>query len=245
MTEPRSAILTYHSLDETGSVISVRPDVFRAQMQFLAESHTPVVGLDEIQGVPGAVAITFDDGFHNFYEHAFPLLLQYGFPATVFVIPGYSGKRNNWPSQPSIGIPCLNLMDWEQLGEISQKGISLGAHTMTHPPMTQITQQQLESELWHSRSEIEKRTGSVVSAFSYPYGDFNEAVCRHTGQHFRIACTTTLDYVTPVSDRLTLPRLDMYYLQKNFWFERLGTAIGHQYVNVRRHIRGLRASLRG
>jgi peptidoglycan/xylan/chitin deacetylase (PgdA/CDA1 family) len=214
-------------------------------MRFLAESRTPVVSLDEIQSVSGAVALTFDDGFHNFYEHAFPVLLQYGFPATVFVISGYSGRQNSWPSQPSIGIPCLKLMNWEQLAEISQKGISLGAHTMTHPSLTRITPQQRESELWGSRSEIEKHTGIVVNAFSYPYGDVNEAVWRHTAQHFGIACTTTLDYVTPVSHRLTLPRLDVHYLQKRFWFERLGTAIGHHYVTVRRHFRGLRSSLRG
>src|SRR5215813_12064633 len=94
----RSAIFTYHSLDHTGSVISVRPDDFRRQMEALAASSVKVVALPQIRKHPDAVAITFDDGFGNFTEHALPVLERLRLPATVFVISGYCGGRNNWPS---------------------------------------------------------------------------------------------------------------------------------------------------
>ena len=87
----RSAILTYHSLDESGSVISMPPALFRAQMECLAESPSKVVPLAEICDRPGAVAITFDDGFANFAEYAAPVLERLSLPATVFVVSGFCG----------------------------------------------------------------------------------------------------------------------------------------------------------
>jgi hypothetical protein len=89
------------------------------------------------------------------------------------------------------------------------------------------------------RSEIESRTGESVRAFAYPYGDFDQDVRDQVAGHFLIACTTVLDYAG-TSDPLALPRLDIYYLQKLFWFNRLGTALGRQYIAARRHIRQFR-----
>jgi peptidoglycan/xylan/chitin deacetylase (PgdA/CDA1 family) len=235
-----AAILTYHSIDTTGSVISTAPQTFRSQMRFLAENRTPVVDLEAVQKHPGAVAITFDDGFRNFYEEAFPVLQRYGFPATVFVVSGFIGKRNDWPSQPDAGIPRLDLMSWDQLQELSRHGVKLGAHTVSHPFMTRNGQPENDRELKNSRSEIESRTGKAVTAFAYPYGDFDREVRSQVANHFPLACTTVLDYLAADSDPLALPRLDVFYLQRDFWFDRLGTAIGRQYITARRHIRQLR-----
>src|SRR3954470_8233749 len=93
--QPSCAVLTYHSLDESGSVISIRPDVFRRQMQTLAANGVKVVPLEDLFAHPGAVAITFDDGFANLADHALPVLEHLGLPATIFVVSGYCGKRNN------------------------------------------------------------------------------------------------------------------------------------------------------
>src|SRR5262245_6746784 len=113
MNGPKSAILTYHSLDETGSVISTSPGLFRRQMESLAERQIPVVPLEQIGEAPGAVAITFDDGFRNFLECGLPALLQYRFPATVFVVSGFCGQSNSWPQ--FCAVPQLPLMSWSDL----------------------------------------------------------------------------------------------------------------------------------
>src|SRR6202043_11676 len=102
MTSGESAILTYHSLDDSGSVISVPPALFRRQMDFLAASGIPVVPLNEVMKRPGSVAITFDDGFRNFADHAVPVLERHRLPATVFVVSRYCGLTNDWPSQSTI-----------------------------------------------------------------------------------------------------------------------------------------------
>ena len=114
-------------------------------MEFLASSSVPVVTLDEALRHPNAVAITFDDGFRNLLDHAVPVLDRLRLPATFFVISGYCGGTNNWPSQPS-GVPGLPLMDWGELASLPP-WISIGAHTVTHPHLTALSDAECEREL--------------------------------------------------------------------------------------------------
>ncbi len=236
MSGSASLILAYHSVDTSGSVISTSPQTFREQMKFLAGSGLRVAPLAEVQQTPGAVALTFDDGFLNFFEHAFPALQEHDFPATVFVVAGYCGGRNDWPSQWP-GIPKLELMTWGQLQEIARHGVALGGHTVNHPPLTSLPMEQIETELRECRAVIEDRTGHAAEAFAYPYGDSNENVRACTARHFSLACGTSLAYLSPQSSRFDLPRLDAFYLQKRCWFERLATPAGRAYIALRRRLR--------
>src|SRR5580693_5435107 len=145
MTSGRSAILTYHSLDDSGSVISIPPALFRGQMEFLAESGIPVVPLDQVMQRPGSVAITFDDGFRNFADEALPVLERHRFPATVFVVSRYCGGMNNWPSQSAAKVPCLPLLSWAQLRDFPDL-IAVGAHTATHPDLTRLADSECARE---------------------------------------------------------------------------------------------------
>ncbi len=243
MTGGRSSILTYHSLDTANSVISVAPQLFREQMACLAEMEMPVVPLAAIRETEGAVALTFDDGFRNFFEHAFPVLQEYGFPATVFAVSGYCGRQNTWPSQPQRPfVPALDLMSWSQLEQISKAGVSVGSHTVTHPRMSRLPEAEVEDELRNSRSELEDRTGTAVDVFAYPYGDSTPSVRQAVARHFRLACGTKLDFITPDSDALELPRIDVYYLQNLLCFKSMGTRYGSAYIAARRSLRGVRQS---
>jgi peptidoglycan/xylan/chitin deacetylase (PgdA/CDA1 family) len=234
-------ILTYHSLDESGSVISVRPEVFQAQMAFLAGARVPVVPLSEVRGTPGAVAITFDDGFRNFFEHALPVLMQYRLPATVFVVSDYCGGRNDWPTQPKgAGIPSAELMSWSEVAEISRAGIEIGSHTATHPRMGVLAPAAIEAELRASRDAIEQRTGKPVRTLAYPYGESTSLVRAAARQHYSWACGTRLAYLSADSDNADLPRLDAYYLQNRFWFEGLQSLRGSAYLGFRGLLRELR-----
>jgi peptidoglycan/xylan/chitin deacetylase (PgdA/CDA1 family) len=237
----RSCILTYHSLDTSGSVVSIPPELFQAQMAWLARSGTPVVSLAEIQKMPGAVALTFDDGFRNFFEHAFPVLQQYGFPATVFVVSGFCGGRNDWPTQPrNMGIPFLELMRWSEVRQIAQAGITIGCHTVNHPRLPRLSEAEIEVELRVSRTEIEDRIGKTVDTFAYPYGETTPEIRPVVGRYFRWACSTRLAFVSGQADALCLPRLDIYYLQNQFWFRGMGKSYGAGYVAVRALLRRLR-----
>jgi len=107
------AILTYHSIDSSGSPISVSPSAFRAHVRWLASGAVRVLPLDELVSAgddEDAVAITFDDGFENFATEAAALLAQHGLPSTVFVVPEHVDGTNAWGGSDAPGIPTLPLM---------------------------------------------------------------------------------------------------------------------------------------
>lgn len=235
----RAAILTYHSLDETGSVISIRPEVFRRQMEALAANSIKVVPLQQIREHPEAVAITFDDGFANFADHAVPVLRQLNFPATVFVISGYCGQKNNWPTQPP-GVPQLPLMGWRALRDLPEQ-ISLGAHTITHPDLRTLSDSEITREVHQSRIEIEQQTGRPVETFAYPYGAVDARAESVIRREFQSGCGTRLDFVRPESDPAVLPRLDAYYLKSTLWFRRPFGISNTLYIALRRTLREARA----
>ncbi len=236
-----SSILTYHSIDPSGSVISTAPAEFSRQMAFLAGSGIPVVPLAEVASTPGAAAITFDDGFRNFREQALPVLRRHGLPATVFVVSGHCGRANDWPSQPA-GIPKLEIMDWDELREVAAEGIELGAHTVTHPRLSQLPGAAVERELRENQCEIEQQTGRAVTTLAYPYGDSSPTVRRAAAQYFQTACGTELDFVSAGADPYDLPRIDTFYVRNRFWFDSLGTASGIAYMSARRVLRHVRQS---
>lgn len=238
-----SAILTYHSLDESGSVISLRPDSFQSQMTSLAASGRKVVPLPDILKYPGAVAITFDDGFASFAKWALPVLESFSFPATVFVVSGYCGGHNSWPTQPA-GVPQLPLMGWSTLRDLPA-AVSLGAHTVTHPNLCALTEKQLADEVHCSRVEIEQRTGRAVDAFAYPYGAVDARVAATVRGEFRVACGTRLHFANPSSDPMLLPRLDAYYLKSGWWFRDLLGGTRRMYIGLRRVAREARGCISG
>ena len=241
MNRLRSCILTYHSIDDSGSVISVSPATFRAQMSLLAKSGVPVAPLEEVRRRPGAVALTFDDGCRNFLLHAAPTLQHHGFPSTVFVVSDYCGGRNNWPSQPrNTGVPDLELMSWSELEEIQQAGAAIGCHTATHPHLPSLSEAEVERELSASRTAIEDRTGRPAAGFAYPYGESGPVARAVARRHFPWACGTRLGFLSASDDPYDLPRLDMYYLQHRFWFERFRSTLGATYLGARRVLRNVR-----
>ncbi len=243
------AILTYHSIDDSGSVLSTSPRVFAEQMRILSQLDTDVVNIEEVArrtndscGIKPAVAITFDDGFSNVYEHAFPVLCRYGFPGTIFLVTDYCGGMNSWPSQPPGIMPQL-LLSWNQIREMSQAGITFGSHTRTHPNLTQISARATEDELIGSKHAIEDALGAPVESFAYPYGTYHEQVKELTKRHFSLACSTRLGFVHPGSDRHALERLDMYYFQRASLMRHLFSPAVDGYVRARRIMRDLRSRL--
>ena len=237
-----SLILTYHSLDDSESVISTSPELFRAQMKFLADSGIPVVPLAETVPNSGSVAITFDDGFRNVAEHAFATLEHHKFPATIFVVGGYCGGRNNWPTQPKGSVPDLPLLDWNELKSLPP-GVTIGAHTMSHPHLEALSPTECERELAESRIALEQRLGYPVRSLAYPYGTSTREVRRVAARHFDLAVGTTLGFMSGKSDPMDLPRIDTYYLRSGFTIDRLFSATAKPYIGFRRLLRNARALL--
>ena len=234
------AILTYHSLDCSGSVVSVTPGDFSKQMAFLSErslkgmSLAKAITFREQRGAwpDGGVVLTFDDGFANFYESAMPVLARYGFTATVFIISGYMGGQNDWGPRPK-GLGVLPILSWSQAAELARSGIEIGSHTQTHRDLRYCSAAETEQEMTVSRAEIEQHLGLQPQSFAYPYGGVDRVSRKLAAGNFRAACTTELRRAN--SDPLdALPRVDMHYLKSPQRFAGLLNGQLDRYLAVRR-----------
>lgn len=234
------SILTYHSLDASGSVVSVAPQDFADQMVYLADEGLRGVSLHEAVAhrehngswPQRSVVLTFDDGFSNFYDSALPVLTRYGFTATVFIITNYMGGRNDW-AQPPIGLGSQPILSWQQAADISAAGIEIGSHTATHPDLRRCTSVQVRHELDCSRAMIEDHLGLLPESFAYPYGGVSRASQQLAANEFRAACTTELRRANGDSFSL-LPRIDMHYFRSLRRFKQLLSGQLEQYLAIRR-----------
>jgi len=240
------AILTYHSLDDSGSVLSVAPRMFAAQMQSLAQAGLRVAALDEVPGLlqrgESAVVLTFDDGFRSVREHAAPVLARFGFPATVFLVAAHCGRDNGWSTQPA-AVARRPLLDWDEIKTLRAAGLRFGAHSRSHPVLTELSLPAAESEMLDSKGIIETALGEPVDSFAYPYGACNGPIRALVQRHFRLACGVRLGYAERRSDLMELERLDMYYWRRQPDLGRLFAPRSRAFVALRAGLRGLRSRL--
>jgi peptidoglycan/xylan/chitin deacetylase (PgdA/CDA1 family) len=224
----------------SGSVVSVAQREFAQQMRLLAELGMRGISLREAMAhrdlygtwPDRSVAITFDDGYENFYRCAMPVLMRHEFTATVFVVSGHMGGANDW-SPPPAGLGSLPILSWRQAAEISAAGIEIGSHTKSHPDLQQLSAEEIEQEVGASKTEIESRIGSSVESFAYPFGSFNLAAVGAVKRHYRAACTTYLQRAD--ADRYhLLPRIDMYYIRSERNLRQLFEGRLDYYLAIRR-----------
>lgn len=243
----RVPILTWHSLDTSGSVISTAPDAFRAQVCALRARGFHGVALRDVVASwtggpalpPQAVALTFDDGFRSVLEVAAPALEEAGFRATVFAVAGHWGRHNDWPGQAR-GIPVLPLLAAAELRLLAGRGLEIGAHGLTHNRLDRLPLREAEREVVESGARLEEAVGESVVSFAYPYGRATPEVVRVASTRYRAACTDVLRVASSADDVHALGRLDMYYFRGSFTLGLLGTRAGRVYVGTRALGRRLR-----
>ena len=240
------AILTYHSIDASRSVISLDPTVLRRQLQWLAHSSVRVVPLTSLGSLADevdAVALTFDDAYQNVGDVVAPLLTEYGFPATLFVVSDHVGRDNRWRGTADPGIPTLPLLDWRDLTRLADNGVSLGAHTRTHPRLDRVDPAQVTDEIVGAAEHIRRETGHVVTEFAYPYGRSTALAIEVARATYAVACTTDLRVLRADDDPLSLPRIDMYYFRRAGSLERWGSSWFRYAIGLRSFARAARARL--
>lgn len=241
-------ILTYHSVDPSGSAISIDEDAFRRHVAWLASGAVRVTTLADLLALgdqEDAVAVTFDDGFANFRATAWPPLRDHGLPVTLFVVTGHVGGTNAWGGREAPGIPTLPLLDWHALGRLAQEGVTLGGHGRTHTDLRGLDDAALADELEGCAAELAARTGAPPTAFAYPYGAENVRVRQAAARRYAHAVTTELRALRGVEAPHALPRLDVYYLQARGRLEGWGGAAFRRYLWLRSGARRFRQAALG
>ncbi|HMB71902.1 MAG TPA: polysaccharide deacetylase family protein [bacterium] len=228
------AIVTYHSLDPSGSPISVHPDAFRRHAEWLGSGAVPVRSFTDLMTSDGpGIAVTFDDAFVSFRDLAWPLLRERGIPVTVFVPTDHAGRTNRWPDESYTGIPELPLLDWDALARLATEGVQLGSHTRTHRDLRRLDDDDLQEELESAADRIGEITRRP-DVLAYPYGFADARVAAAARRVYTYACTDELRGLREDDDRHLLPRLDAYYFQAPGRLEGFGTWTFGAYMAVRR-----------
>lgn len=242
------AILTYHSVDSSGSVISVDAGTLERHAQFLSSGRVRVLPLTDLvndSGSGDAVALTFDDGFANFATEAWPRLRDHGLPATVFVVTERVGSDNRWQGRDDPVVPTMPLLDWDQIGHLAEEGVTVGSHSRSHPHLEHLGDAQLDGEVAGSADEIERRIGRRPTTFCYPFGGHDDRVVAASAATYSAACTTAFRVIEDGVDPHRLPRLDCYYFTAPGSLERWGSRRFLGRVRLRSVLRSARAAVGG
>jgi peptidoglycan/xylan/chitin deacetylase (PgdA/CDA1 family) len=215
-------ILMYHHIDGDSKIskLSVAPESFQRQMEFLYKHKYNVVSLERIadlikrkEKIPSkTLAITFDDGYKDNYTYAYPVLKKYGFTATVFVIVSHiSGKGN---------------LSWDEVIEMSNNRISIGSHGMSHSWLPDLNEERLKDGIAGSKRILESKLNKEVNFYCYPGGGFNDKVKQIVKEAgYRGACATNPGKKYPKHDPYALKRLRISSTSDNlfvFWIETSG-----------------------
>ena len=169
-------ILTFHYISTTSETSSVAiglhigPKEFDKILQGLRKNGYQTVFASDIAAYLARgerppknwVALTFDDGYRDFYTNAMPLLQKYQAKATLFIITAATGPAYLTP---------------DQIKDISQSGlVEIGSHTVNHPMLSKLSAADQSRELVESKSYLEKLLHEDISLICYPYGDFDARV---------------------------------------------------------------------
>lgn len=206
-------ILMYHHLadlprdaTELEQTWTVAPKNFDAQMNFLAERGFRTITMAQLvahlrdrQPLPSKpIIISFDDGWEEQYAVAFPILKKYGQSGTFFVYTNPLDRKQ--------------FLSWKQIEEMAAAGMDFQAHSLTHPHLRALAPDVAYREIAESKAIIEKRLGKPVVAFSYPFGEYNDAVIQMVKRAgFASAVTLASGYKQRIDELFTLHRIRVSY----------------------------------
>jgi peptidoglycan/xylan/chitin deacetylase (PgdA/CDA1 family) len=223
---------------------TVTPAELAAQLAWLRSRRYTSVDLDAVRAaflgeraLPArAIVITFDDGSRDCLDHAVPALLAHGFTATFFIVGGLVGSTTRWlPAEVGFEIPTAG---WPTLRAAEREGMRCEAHSVSHPRLARVDDEQARDELVRGRAVREEGLGHAVRHLAYPFGSHSprtRELAREAG--YLTACTTHEAIASRGDDLLALPRVPI-----------LGTEGMGEYrhrVRSARPVGALRAGVQG
>ncbi|MGH1573717.1 polysaccharide deacetylase family protein [Methylobacterium sp. P31] len=195
--------------------MTVTPAEFERHLIAIQQNQLTVLTISELAAlrqegslVPDRryIAITFDDGFSDFYENALPLLKNYGSTATLYLVAGLMGTQSSWLRERSASL--LPLMTWDQASRCAEAGVEIGGHTVRHLRLDQLKQSILEHEIRSCKTAIEAHVGIKTKSFAYPFGLHNTRVRQAVAAAgYETACAVGYRLSRCGEDLFCLPRV--------------------------------------
>lgn len=234
-------ILIYHQVGSGRShEMNLPTDMFRRQIDWLQTQYR-VVGLEQAverrgdSDAKGLVVLTFDDGYADVYDNAFPLLEDRRLPFTLYLTTGPIEDPASFPDWP--GKP----LSWEQVKTMAaSKLMTVGAHTHSHPDLRIVSEATVQWEVEHSNVLIEDHVGTRPRHFTYTKGWWSPTADPVIRRTYDTATLGMGDAIGVDSDLHQLHRLAVNQSEP-FWAWRRKLQTGGRTENlVRRVWRGYR-----
>ncbi|MEG3910756.1 sulfotransferase [Microcoleus sp. w1-18aA5] len=207
-------ILSYRHISPDG-LDAVTPQIFEQQLHNLKNLGYYSASWENWRSaklaktpLPGkAVLMTFDGGYLDFFQYAWPLLKRFDFTATVFLVAESIGKTNSWEKAEFEEVP---LMGWSEILQLRDAGIEFGSMSATHQPLTPLSPTEIVREAGKSRAILERELEKPVKCFAYPYGDVDPIVAHLIGASgYTFGVSYTLNLSSFEDSLLSLPRIQV------------------------------------
>lgn len=186
-----AAILCYHHVADPPPGAPVRglycrPRQFAGQVAWMARRGARFATLRDLARAASlrdgaAVVLTFDDGYRDVFEEAFPVLEAHRAPAVVFPVVGDIGGEDVVWAESADQTPA-DLLTGAQLREMAAAGIEIGSHLLSHVHADRLAPEALEAEMRDSKARLEDLLGGPVVSLAYPFGAHDDAVVEAAGQ---------------------------------------------------------------
>jgi peptidoglycan/xylan/chitin deacetylase (PgdA/CDA1 family) len=221
-TAQRVPILMYHRVGAINDVherkYCISSQRFAEHMGALKQSNWQAVSADDFmawrqQGktLPkNAFLISFDDGFKGVYEHAWPILREYKWPAVMFLVSNLIGQEDAWCKKESPGGRTYPLLNRREIAEMAQGGFSFHGHSRNHRDLTALNDEELIDEIEGCKTEL-NLLGIPCRYFAYPYGRFSEReMSAVQAAGYEAAFSVQPGFNRPDVDMFRIRRLDIF-----------------------------------
>ena len=200
----RPLVLCYHAISDGWShLLSVSPQDFERQLELLiGRGDRPARAEDVLAGRGRLLHVTFDDAFTS-VRAALPALGRLSVPGTVFVCSGVADDAVARPDE-------IATMTWDDLRELADRGIEIGAHTVSHPHLPSTSDEDLDRELTESKGRIEDELGRPCPLLAYPFGEHDARVRAAAARAGFRAAFGLQPHGSTWRDRFQLPRVGIW-----------------------------------
>jgi peptidoglycan/xylan/chitin deacetylase (PgdA/CDA1 family) len=200
-------VLNYHQINNTDhNSLTLSNTEFEAQINYLYRTGYNPISPDQLAdylqyGIalpPKPVVITFDDGYEDNYQVAYPILQKYHFTATIFIITDFVSHYGKY-------------LTWQQIKQMSDQGISFQAHTLSHISLPKASDEEIRKQLVKSKEALEWQLHKKVEYLAYPGGEYDQRVIQLTREAgYRAAFTVNFGRDKVNSTLYTLNRISIF-----------------------------------